>query len=122
MILWDVDKGTVTHAFAMPGGDKGALVAFDSEGDIVAAGQGTSTPSEKPGHLIVWDVNTFAELRRDEKPFVRHMAVATLPGGRILTGDRYAMRLWTPRPPFDLNAVQAVAYRGSESSQPDRTG
>ena len=53
---------------------------------------------DKPGNLIVWGADSpYDELRRDERPFARHMAVAALPGGRVLTGDRYALRLWTPR-------------------------
>jgi len=52
----------------------------------------------KPGNLIVWDASTYAVMRRDERPFARHLAVATLPRGRVLTADAYAIRIWTPRP------------------------
>ena len=99
VILWDVDRGAILHRFEMPPDDKGAHVAFDSDGNIVAAGNGMEGTPPKPGNLIVWDADTHAVLRRDERPFARHMAVAALPGGRVLTGDRYALRLWTPRQP-----------------------
>lgn len=98
VILWDVERGTIVHRFEMPPDDTGAEVAFDSDGNIVAAGNGTEVTRPEPGNLIVWDANSpFAVVHRDERPFARHMAVAALPGGRVLTGDRYALRLWTPR-------------------------
>jgi eukaryotic-like serine/threonine-protein kinase len=108
--LWDVATGKVLHRFEMPPNDTGARVAFDSDGNLVAAGYGLEGPPSKPGNLIVWDAKTYAELRRNEKPFARHLALAVLPGGQLLTGDRYALRLWTPRPPVaDSNKPPAVA-------------
>jgi serine/threonine protein kinase/WD40 repeat protein len=97
VILWDAGNGAMLHRFDMPPGDKGAHVAFDPEGHIVAAGYGTNGNPPTPGNLLVWDADTHALLRRDEKPFARHLALATLPGGRVLTGDDYAIRIWTPR-------------------------
>ncbi len=98
VILWDVAQASILHRFEMPPNDKGACVAFDSDGNIVAAGNGLeSDNSEFLGNLIVWDANNHTMLRRDEKPFIQHLAVASLPGGRVLTGDRYGLRLWTPR-------------------------
>jgi WD40 repeat protein len=99
VLLWDVGQGEILKRFEMPPNDTGPHVAFDSEGHIVAAGHGMSGTPAKPGNLLVWDVNTQAVLRRDERPFARHLALATLPGGRLLTGDDYAVRIWTPRPP-----------------------
>jgi hypothetical protein len=100
VILWDVARGQIVHSFELPPNDSGAHVAFDSGGNIVAAGSGLDGSPEQPGNLIVWRaLSPYEELRRDERPFARHMAVAALPGGRVLTGDRYAMRLWTPRQP-----------------------
>jgi eukaryotic-like serine/threonine-protein kinase len=124
VILWDVDRGAIFHRFEMPPDDTGARVTFDGNGNIVAAGNGMRAPDSelldnfqddgnletaddgnegsppKPGNLIVWDADTpYGVLRRDERPFARHLAVAALPGGRVLTGDRYALRLWTPRQP-----------------------
>ncbi len=97
VILWDVARGEIAHRFPMPPNDTGAHVTFDSDGNIVAAGGGMDGDPDKPGNLIVWRaLSPYDELRRDERPFVRHMAVAALPGGRVLTGDRYALRLWTP--------------------------
>ena len=106
VILWDVGRGAILHGFAMPPDDKGARVAFDPDGNIVAAGNGIGGPSPRPGNLIVWDADTHAVLRRNERPFARHLAVAALPGGRVLTADDYAVRRWTPRPP------------GSDASEP----
>jgi serine/threonine protein kinase len=118
VILWNWDgaQGTIIHRFSMPGDDTGAVVAFDSDGNIVAAGNGRESLSHiKPGNLIVWDANTHTVVRRDEKPFAQHLALAALPGGRLLTGDRFALRLWTPRqaatdatePPPSANQVSA---------------
>jgi eukaryotic-like serine/threonine-protein kinase len=119
--IWDVSQGTelaawkgqdtaitslaVSHdgteivkRFELPPNDSGAHVAFDSDDNVVAAGSGMDESPDQPGNLIVWRAESpYEELRRDERPFARHMAVATLPGGRVLTGDRYALRLWTPR-------------------------
>ena len=54
VILWDVARGTIVNRFAMPDNDTGAHVAFDSDGDIVAAGSGMQGPPDKPGNLVVW--------------------------------------------------------------------
>jgi serine/threonine protein kinase len=98
VILWDVARGKIAHRFELPTNDSGAHVAFDSDDNVVAAGSGMDESPDQPGNLIVWRaLSPYEELRRDERPFARHMAVATLPGGRVLTGDRYALRLWTPR-------------------------
>ena len=98
VILWDVARGEIVKRFELPPDDSGAHVAFDSDGNIVAAGSGMDGSPDEPGNLIVWRADSpYEQLRRDERPFERHMAVATLPGGRVLTGDRYALRLWTPR-------------------------
>ena len=105
----------------MPPDDNGARVAFDSDGNIVAAGNGMEGSPPEPGNLIVWDADTYAVLRRDERPFARHLAVAALPGGRVLTGDRYALRLWTPRQPgADASEPPATANRDKSPGQPAR--
>ena len=40
VILWDADRGAVLHRFAMPAERQGPRVAFDADGNIVAAGNG----------------------------------------------------------------------------------
>jgi serine/threonine protein kinase/WD40 repeat protein len=98
VILWDVARGEIVKRFELPPNDSAAHVAFDSDDNVVAAGSGMDDSPDQPGNLIVWHAESpYEELGRDERPFARHMAVATLPGGRVLTGDRYALRLWTPR-------------------------
>ena len=111
VILWDVAQASILHRFEMPPNDKGACVAFDSDGNIVAAGNGLeSDGSEFLGNLIVWDANNHTVLRRDEKPFAQHLAVASLPDGRVLTGDEHGLRLWTPRESGDpAGAAPATA-------------
>jgi serine/threonine protein kinase/WD40 repeat protein len=110
MILWSSESGAILHRFDMPGNDSGMLVAFSSEGNIVSAAGGTAGPPARPGNLSEWDARSFALLRRDERPFARHLALASLPGGRLLTGDDYAIRVWTPRPP------EAVAKQAPKST------
>ncbi len=98
VILWNVESGEIVKRFELPPNDAGAHVAFDSDDNVVAAGSGMDEFPDQPANLIVWHAESpYEELRRDERPFARHMAVATLPGRRVLTGDRYALRLWTPR-------------------------
>jgi serine/threonine protein kinase/WD40 repeat protein len=97
VILWDVEKGSVIRQFSMPQDDRSPKVAFDSDGNILAAGNGITGPPSRPGHVILWDARTYDVLRSDERPFARHLALAALPGGRFVTTDRYALRLWTPR-------------------------
>jgi hypothetical protein len=99
VILRDADNGKILHRFSMPKEDTAARVAFDQEGNIVAAGNGQGGTPPKPGHLIVWDAQTYDVVRQDALPFTRHLAVAALPGGRVMTTDAHAVRLWTPRPP-----------------------
>jgi eukaryotic-like serine/threonine-protein kinase len=112
VILWDVSSGSILHTFEMPPNDTGARVVFDSDGNIAAAGNGMDGSPFKPGHLIVWDPETFAEVRREEKPFARHLALAAISGGRFLTGDNYGLRLWTPRSTDAVaNVRPAVANR-----------
>jgi hypothetical protein len=76
-----------------------------------------------PGNLLVWNADTYEVLRRDDRPFLRHFIVAPLPGGRLLTGDFYGIRRWTPRrtasePVSDTNRskdpVDLVALVGQE--------
>jgi hypothetical protein len=68
---------------------------------------------DKPGNLIVWRAESpYDELRRDERPFARHLAIAALSDGRVLTGDRFALRLWTPRQPgADMSAPSSSLNR-----------
>ncbi len=115
VILWDVDQGKMLHRFETPD-DRGAKVAFDDEGHIVAAGNGTPAPRSRPGRLIVWDANTYAVLRRDETPFAHHLGLATLPHGRVLTTDQYGIRLWTPRPPGAV--ARATTLQADRSTAP----
>jgi hypothetical protein len=115
VILWDAERGEVVKRFEMPPNDRGAHVAFDPEGNIVAAGHGMDGSPQAPGNLIVWDSRTYALLRRDERPFARHLAVAALPGGRLLTGDWYAIRIWSPRQVENVaNEPQKSANRGHD--------
>jgi len=89
LILWDVAAGSVIRRLKMPEGDRGPRVAFQVNGNILAAGG-------EIGHLVLWDANTGAILRRDVKPIARHFAVAPLSDGRVLTGDHWGIRIWTP--------------------------
>ncbi len=98
VILRDAESGQILHRFTMPSDDTGARVAFDPEGNLVAAGSGHGGTPPKPGRLVVWNAETYAVIREDETPFTRHLAVAALPNGRILTSDSHGVRLWTPRP------------------------
>ncbi len=99
VILRDADSGEILHRFTMPTDDKGARVAFDPEGNIVAAGNGFGGTTPRPGRLVVWSAESHTVLRQDELPFTRHLAVAALPDGHVLTTDSHGVRLWTPRPP-----------------------
>ncbi len=114
VILRDADSGEILHGFTMPEGDTGARVAFDDEGNIVAAGNGQGGTPPKPGRLVVWNTQTHDVLRLDELPFTRHLAVAALPNGRVMTADSHAVRLWKPRP---LNASPPVP-RVSRDTKP----
>ena len=89
LILWDVATGALIRRLTMPEGDRGPRVAFSGNGNILAAGG-------EVGHLILWDANTGAVLRRDVHPIARHLALAPLPDGRVLTGDHWGIRIWTP--------------------------
>jgi WD40 repeat protein len=89
LILWDVATGSMIRRLTMPEGDRGPCVAFLGNGTVVAAGG-------EIGHLVLWDPNTGAILRRDVRPIARHLAVASLPDGRVLTGDQWGIRIWTP--------------------------
>ena len=54
VILWDVARGEIVHRFELPPDDSGAHVAFDSDGNIVAAGSGMgrlSRQARKPDRL-----------------------------------------------------------------------
>ncbi len=113
VILWDADSGKILHRFDMPPNDSGASVAFDTENHLVAAGTGSSGDPPIAGNLLVWDMKTFALVRRDERPFARHMAVGTLPFGRVITSDKNGIRIWTPRPPTAIAAAPAIATQPS---------
>jgi WD40 repeat protein len=112
VILWDADRGAIVHRFDMPANDRAVHVAFDPDGHIVTAGTGVTGPPSRPGNLLVWDAQTYALLRRDERPFARHRAVATLPGGRVLTADDYAIRLWTPRSTAGVASASTAVASG----------
>ena len=90
VIMWDFESRSEIWRFVMPDGDKGPRIAFDSDGNVLAAGSAI-------GHLILLDGTKGAVLRRDERPFGKHVSLAALPKGRVLTSDHYAVRLWTPR-------------------------
>ncbi len=111
VLLWDVEGGSVIHQFSMPQDDRSPKVAFDSDGNILAAGNGITGPPSKPGNVILWDARTYEVLRRDERPFARHLSIAALTGGRFVTTDRYALRLWKPR---DGSATPADIPAGAD--------
>ncbi len=94
VILWDVAHGSQVRRFKMPGEDRARGVAILPDGNVLAAGLF--------GHVILWDANTGAILRRAQPPFIPHEELTVLPGDeqQFLTADGDGVvRMWTAKEP-----------------------
>ena len=120
VILWDADRrdpAPVRHAAQRPG----RAVAFDPEGHIVAAGNGVGgPPAAAPGTCSCGMPTPMPFCAATRRPFARHLAVAALPGGRVLTTDDYAVSLWTPRPTGPSRASRPPARTEQDRGRPAR--
>jgi WD40 repeat protein len=93
VILWDSVNGSQMHRFTMPGVERPRCVAILPDGNVLAAGG-------LVGHMVLWDAQTGAILRRSQPPHTAHADLAVLPGKalRVLTADQDGIvRIWTAR-------------------------
>ena len=72
---WDAVNGSQMHRFMMPGVDRPRCVAILPDGIVLAAGGFV-------GHLVLWDAQTGAILRRSQPPQYTPACAPDLPRTR----------------------------------------